>query len=323
MAGDTRSLVGMALAKLDREGTEYDPKAAQALLEKAVAAGDPDAKYRLAKVLEGGIGVEPDLARALTLYEAAAEAKIPAALNDMGYFYFTGRSWPAQGPRQGAGAVPRGGGPGSLGSVVQRRALCGQWTFARSWPEGCSRPAVSRAAGRQRQGAECAIGERRQIPKRDWAGLQAILAENGLYDGAVDGSFGREPVGPFWPPMEFSKRRIEMKTLVASCFLALGLFVLMPAGAAHAQCYAEDDGESFVVDCPVVTGGGPISGSPGEGINSGVTKEDRQDPARCQQDLRTRDRPALPDRLPADLLPARGRPASRDRGLPAGEAGHA
>ena len=44
-AGDTRSIVGLALAKLDRQSTDYDPQAAQALLEKAVAAGDPDAKY--------------------------------------------------------------------------------------------------------------------------------------------------------------------------------------------------------------------------------------------------------------------------------------
>ena len=89
-AGDSRSLVGLALAKLDRQSTDYAPQEAQALLEQAVAAGDPDAKYRLAKVLEGGLGVDPDPKRALALYEEAAEAKIPAALNDMGYFHFTG-----------------------------------------------------------------------------------------------------------------------------------------------------------------------------------------------------------------------------------------
>lgn len=66
-----------------------------------------------------------------------------------------------------------------------------------------------------------------------------------------------------------------MKTFLASLLLALGLSVLMPVGAALAQCTEEVDGPSFTVpvDCPVVTGGGPISGSPGEGINSGVTKE--------------------------------------------------
>jgi uncharacterized caspase-like protein len=89
-AGDTRSIVGLALAKLDRQSTNYAPEEAQALLEKAVAAGDPDAKYRLAKVLEGGLGVDPDPVRALKLYQEAAEAKVPAALNDMGYFHFSG-----------------------------------------------------------------------------------------------------------------------------------------------------------------------------------------------------------------------------------------
>ena len=51
-AGDSRSLVGLALAKLDRQSTDYAPQEAQALLEKAVAAGDPEAKYRLAQVLD-------------------------------------------------------------------------------------------------------------------------------------------------------------------------------------------------------------------------------------------------------------------------------
>ena len=66
------------------------PRAPDLVLRQAVAAGDPDAKYRLAKVLEGGLGVDPDPKRALALYEEAAEANIPAALNDMGYFHFTG-----------------------------------------------------------------------------------------------------------------------------------------------------------------------------------------------------------------------------------------
>ncbi len=64
-----------------------------------------------------------------------------------------------------------------------------------------------------------------------------------------------------------------MKTFLSSLLLALGLYVLMPAGAAQAQCYESDGEFSFQVDCPATTGGGPISGAVGEAINSGVTQE--------------------------------------------------
>jgi hypothetical protein len=64
-----------------------------------------------------------------------------------------------------------------------------------------------------------------------------------------------------------------MKTLLTSLLMALGLFVLMPAGAALAQCTAEQFEEIVDVDCPVYTGGGPVSGASGVAINSGFTKE--------------------------------------------------
>lgn len=64
-----------------------------------------------------------------------------------------------------------------------------------------------------------------------------------------------------------------MKSFLTSLLLALGLFVLMPVGAAMAQCTASDGEFTYDIDCPVVTGGGPVSGASGESINSGLTKE--------------------------------------------------
>jgi hypothetical protein len=66
-----------------------------------------------------------------------------------------------------------------------------------------------------------------------------------------------------------------MKPFLTALLLALGLFLLLPAGPALAQCTGLDPSGEFQVDvdCPVTTGGGPISGAVGEAINSGVTKE--------------------------------------------------
>lgn len=64
-----------------------------------------------------------------------------------------------------------------------------------------------------------------------------------------------------------------MTRFLTGLLLTLGLFVLLPAKAALAQCYNFDGELSFQTDCPSVTGGGPISGAVGEAINSGVTKD--------------------------------------------------
>ena len=189
-AGDTRSIVGLALAKLDRQSTDYDPKAALDLLETAVAAGDPDAKYRLAKVLEGGIGVDPDPARALALYQDAAAAKIPAALNDMGYFTFTGELG-LTADRDAALALFR-----EAAAQGHTEAMFNVASFAANGlvPDLDAKDAADLLYRALRGGSELALdgllNNADKFPQDTWAGLQAILADKGLYDGAVDGSFG-------------------------------------------------------------------------------------------------------------------------------------
>ena len=64
-----------------------------------------------------------------------------------------------------------------------------------------------------------------------------------------------------------------MRTFLRSLLVAFGLLVLLPAGAAMAQCTASDGEFVYDVDCPVVTGGGPFSGATGQAINTGFTKE--------------------------------------------------
>ena len=189
-AGDSRSLVGLALAKLDRQSTDYAPQEAQALLEQAVAAGDPDAKYRLAKVLEGGLGVDPDPKRAFALYEEAAEANIPAALNDMGYFHFTG-ALGLTADRDAALALFR-----EAAAQGHSEAMFNVASFAANGlvPDLGPKDAADLLYRALRGGSDLALdgllNNADKFPKETWAGLQAILAEKGLYDGPVDGSFG-------------------------------------------------------------------------------------------------------------------------------------
>jgi uncharacterized protein len=189
-AGDSRSLVGLALAKLDRQSTDYAPQEALALLEQAVAAGDPDAKYRLAKVLEGGLGVDPDPVRARALYEEAAAAKIPAAINDMGYFHFTGELGLDKDRDKALALFQEAAAQGHTEAMFNLASFAANGLV----PDLGSRDAADLLYRALRGGSELALdgllNNADKFPPETWAGLQQILADKGLYDGPVDGAFG-------------------------------------------------------------------------------------------------------------------------------------
>lgn len=189
-AGDSRSIVGLALAKLDRQSTDYAPAEAQALLEKAVAAGDPEAKYRLAKVLEGGLGVDPDPVRALTLYEEAAEAKIPAALNDMGYFNFTGSLGLPEDRDKALALFREAAAQGHTEALFNVASFAANGLVPDLGPKDASDLLYRALRGGSELALDALLNNADKFPQETWAGLQAILADKGLYDGAVDGAFG-------------------------------------------------------------------------------------------------------------------------------------
>ena len=88
--GDTRSMLGLAYIRLNPEDQRFDPSQAVAFLERAVEKGSPEAQMELAKLYEQGIGVEMDEARALELYQAAADQGFADAINDLGFLHYNG-----------------------------------------------------------------------------------------------------------------------------------------------------------------------------------------------------------------------------------------
>ena len=88
--GDTRSLLGLAYVRLNPQDSRYNLAEAVSYLERAAAAGMPDAQFELAKLYEQGIGVAADPARALDLYRASAAQEFPDAINDLGFLYYNG-----------------------------------------------------------------------------------------------------------------------------------------------------------------------------------------------------------------------------------------
>lgn len=88
--GDTRSMLGLAYIHLNPDDKRFDLNEAIAFLERAVEEGSPEAQMELAKLLEKGIGVAIDQARALDLYQRAADQDYADAINDLGWMHYQG-----------------------------------------------------------------------------------------------------------------------------------------------------------------------------------------------------------------------------------------
>ncbi|HLQ18159.1 MAG TPA: caspase family protein [Tabrizicola sp.] len=189
-AGDTRSLVGLALAKLDRQGAEYAPQEALALLETAVAAGDPDAKYRLAKVLEGGLGVDPDPVRALKLYQEASDARIPDAINDMGYFYFAGELGLDKDRDKALALFQEAAAQGHTEAMFNVASFAANGLVPGLGPEDAADLLYRSLRGGSELALDGLLNNADKFPRETWVRLQQILSDKGLYDGTVDGAFG-------------------------------------------------------------------------------------------------------------------------------------
>lgn len=89
-SGDTRSMVGLAYMRLNSADSRYDPKKAADFLTQAAGTGSAEAQFELGQLYEIGLGVPQDIDKAVSLYEAAAQADYPDAINDLGFLYFQG-----------------------------------------------------------------------------------------------------------------------------------------------------------------------------------------------------------------------------------------
>lgn len=190
LAGDTRSMMGLAIGKLDGTSAIYDPKGAADLLSQAATTGDPEAKYRLAKLYEKGFGVPLDSEKALALFMESAAEEYPAAVNDLGYFHYFGELGVA---KDAEAALQLFRKAAELGHT---EAMFNVASFAAHGkaPGMDARDAAELLYGALRGGSTLALDGLLQNPDKfpveTWKALQQILADNGLYDGGIDGEFG-------------------------------------------------------------------------------------------------------------------------------------
>lgn len=87
---DVAAMRNVAMMLRKGEGTQKDPRAAEAMYEKAAEAGLPTAQADLADMLLKGEAGSPDPERALPLLQAAAAANHPIAQYELAQMYETG-----------------------------------------------------------------------------------------------------------------------------------------------------------------------------------------------------------------------------------------
>jgi TPR repeat protein len=91
--GNRDALLALGDASLFNIEPSAKPEAAEALYERAYAAGDLRAAYRLGTMYATGRGVAIDLAVATRWYRIAAEGGLPAGQHALGLTWWTSRYW--------------------------------------------------------------------------------------------------------------------------------------------------------------------------------------------------------------------------------------
>ena len=188
--GDTRSMLGLAYIRLNPEDSRFDPTQAVSFLERAVERGSPEAQMELAKLYEQGIGVDANEARALELYQAAADQGFADAINDLGFLHYQG----------GLGLRPN---PERALELFERAADLrhpeAQFNFAALIDDGLipnkgPKDAASYLYAALRSGSQDVLNLLLERPtmfaEETRRELQAQLQAFNFYDGSIDGDIG-------------------------------------------------------------------------------------------------------------------------------------
>jgi len=188
--GDTRALIGLAYMRLNPEGSNYDPKGAISLLEKATNNGDPEAAYELGRLYERGIGTKQDTIKAIELYRLAAKDNFADAINDLGFLHHQG----------GLGIVRDQKRAIELfGRAADLRHPEAMFNYAALIDDGVVPGKSAKDAARYlydslRSGSEIVLKQLEDSPnmfkKTTRLELQRQLAAVKFYEGALDGQFG-------------------------------------------------------------------------------------------------------------------------------------
>lgn len=188
--GDTRSMLGLAYMRLNPNEGRFDPSEAVQFLEKASAAGSPEAQFELAKLYERGTGVPVNQERALELYQAAADQDFADAINDLGFLYYQGGLGLRADPQKALTLFERAADLRHPQAQFNYAALIDDGLIPSKGPED----AAGYLYAALRSGSSDVLNLLSERPTmftdQTRKALQAELKKFDFYDGTIDGDFG-------------------------------------------------------------------------------------------------------------------------------------
>ncbi|MEP2029946.1 MAG: caspase family protein [Paracoccaceae bacterium] len=188
--GDTRSMLGLGYMRLNPAEERFNPAQAVAYFTKAADSGSPEAQFELGKLYENGIGIAQDSARALSLYQQAADQDFADAINDLAFLYYQGGLGLARNQRKSLAMFERAADLRHPQAMFNFAALIDDGIIPSKGPEQAaeylflalrtgSRDVYNELSTR----AEAFSSETRRA-------LQKKLNEFDFYNGKIDGDFG-------------------------------------------------------------------------------------------------------------------------------------
>ena len=188
--GDTRSMLGLAYMRLNPNEGRFNPQEAVSFLERAAKAGSPEAQFELAKLYERGTGVERDEARALELYQEAADQDFADAINDLGFLHYQGGLGLPADPKRALEYFERAADLRHPQAQFNFAALIDDGLIPSKGPED----AAEYLYAALRSGSSDVLNLLSERPnmftRQTRRALQGKLKEFGFYTGGLDGEFG-------------------------------------------------------------------------------------------------------------------------------------
>ena len=189
--GDTRALLGLAYMRLNPDQGSYNPEEAVKFLTRAADAGAADSQYELAKLYEKGLGVSADPAKALALYQAAADQGLADAVNDLGFLYYQGGLGIAPDQAKALEYFKKAADLRQPEAMFNYAGLIDEGQVKGEGPEDAAKYLYSAL----RAGSEPVLTQLTTRPdmfkQPARKALQKILKEHSFYNGPLDGNFGK------------------------------------------------------------------------------------------------------------------------------------
>ena len=190
--GNVRAMIGLGYMSLSTgDKTRFKPEQAFRLFTEASAKGDPEAMFELGKLYERGIGTEQVVAKALSLYEKAADLGFADAINDLGFLYYQGAIGVKQDRKKAVELFLRAADLRHPQAMYNVAALIDDGVVPGKTPQDAARYLYAALRSGVKDVLEQLSTNPNQFKPATRKALQAELARHRLYTGKIDGAIGQ------------------------------------------------------------------------------------------------------------------------------------